>query len=102
MIIYNVTTSVHPTVQASWVKWMQQVHIPEVMATGCFTAVTLAKLIELDDAEQHTYCCQYTAPSLSIYHTYIATYSTALRNKSIAQWGNACLVFRTVMQTVSE
>ena len=36
MIIYNVTVSVEESIKKDWLTWMQDVHIPEVMATGIF------------------------------------------------------------------
>jgi hypothetical protein len=36
-IIYNVTTMVSNTIVPAWIEWMQQQHIPAVMATNCFT-----------------------------------------------------------------
>ena len=36
MLIYNVTINIEESVEKEWLAWMQQVHIPEVIATGKF------------------------------------------------------------------
>jgi hypothetical protein len=43
MIIYNVTTNIHESVHDQWMIWMQHKHIPEVLATGKFTAARLVR-----------------------------------------------------------
>ncbi|MGE5521009.1 MAG: DUF4286 family protein, partial [Candidatus Dadabacteria bacterium] len=48
MIIYNVTTKINASVADSWLRWMQQEHIPEVMDTGCFSEYRFARLLEQD------------------------------------------------------
>lgn len=37
MYIYNITTKVHTSIQEQWVDWMKMHHIPQIMASGCFT-----------------------------------------------------------------
>ena len=36
MYIYNVTTNIEEASHDSWVKWMKEIHIPEVLSTGKF------------------------------------------------------------------
>jgi hypothetical protein len=33
MIVYNVTVNIDGAVEQEWLKWMKEVHIPEVLAT---------------------------------------------------------------------
>ena len=37
MIIYNVTVKVDHSIADDWLSWLQQEHIPEIIATECFT-----------------------------------------------------------------
>ena len=41
MIIYNVTCHMDLALAEEWLRWMQEIHIPEVMATGCFLDVKI-------------------------------------------------------------
>ena len=41
MIIYNVTTKVATTIATDWLAWLKDEHIPDSIATGCFTNATI-------------------------------------------------------------
>ena len=43
-LIYNVTVSVESDVQAQWLSWMLEVHLREMLATGCFLGFRLSEL----------------------------------------------------------
>lgn len=99
-IVYNVTCLVSHTIAAQWLLWMQQQHIPAVMATGCFTKYHIYKLLEQDESEGLTYTVQYFAESHQAYETYISEFATNLRKETNATWGEAVIGFRSLMQVV--
>ena len=101
MLIYNVTTKVDWSIQEAWVQWMQRVHIPEILQTGCFTGSILLRLLETDEKEGPTYAVQYRAHSKADYNRYIELYSPALRQTVIDQWGNKIISFRTLMEVIN-
>lgn len=45
MIIYNVTTNIHESVHDQWLKWMQEKHIPEILATNKFSSARIVKVL---------------------------------------------------------
>ena len=46
MIIYNVTVSlVDQSIHQDWLKWMKEIHIPEVMDTGFFLDNKICRLL---------------------------------------------------------
>ena len=45
MFIYNVTVTLKDSIHQDWLKWMQEVHIPDVMRTGYFVENKLCKLV---------------------------------------------------------
>lgn len=98
--IYNVTLKVDAAISADWLQWMKTVHMPEVLATGCFQESRLLRLMEVDDSEGPTYAAQYTAPDKESYNRYITQYAEGLRKKSFDQWGNRFIAFRSVMELV--
>jgi Domain of unknown function (DUF4286) len=100
MFIYNVTIKVANTIATEWLVWLQLEHIPEVLATQCFTKATIVKLLEIDDSEGPTYAIQYAAESKALYNAYIEKYATILRDKSFKKWGNQFIAFRSLMQVV--
>lgn len=101
MIIYNVTIKVDPSIADQWLSWMNEEHIPAMIATGCFEKATILKLLELDESDGLTYAVQYAAKDKEVYDLYIDKYSVIMRNESFAKWGDKFIAFRSVMQVVN-
>lgn len=100
MIVYNVTSKVTWAIHEAWVQWMKEEHIPEVVATGCFTHAQFLRLLETEDEEGPTYTVQYFAESKEKQEAYVATFANTLREKVFAKWGNQFIAFRSVMELV--
>jgi len=101
MIIYNVTIKVDASIATEWLLWLKEVHIPEVMETGCFTGSRIMQLLEVDESEGPTFAIQYFAESKAIYNLYIEKFAGLMRQKSFDKWGNKFIAFRSVMQVVN-
>ena len=63
MILYNVTLILDADIEADWLDWMHTEHIAEVMATGCFSAKRMLKVLDSPN-EGVTYCMQYIADNM--------------------------------------
>src|SRR5688572_15188549 len=100
MIIYNVTVKVENAIAASWLNWLKEEHIPDIIATGCFTHASVARLIETDDTEGPTYAVQYHTESKALYNRYITQFADEMRKKAFDKWGNQFIAFRSVMEVV--
>ncbi len=100
MIVYNVTSKVTWAIHEDWVRWMKEEHIPEVIATGCFTHAQFLRLLETEDEEGPTYTAQYFAESKEKQEAYVATHANTLRQKVFDKWGNQFIAFRSVMELV--
>ena len=101
MIVYNVTTKLTHAIRQSWLQWIKEEHIPELINTGCFTHATVLQLLEIDDSEGPTYVVQYFAESKSQYNNYIEKYSSRMRQQTIDKWGDQFIAFRSVMQVIN-
>ncbi len=99
-IVYNVTLKVSHAIQADWLRWMQEEHMAEVVATGCFTTSRLLHLIESDDEEGVTYAAQYESANRAQYDRYIQEFAEGLRKKGYDRWGDGFIAFRTLMQVI--
>lgn len=100
-IIYNVTTKVLDVISRDWLVWMKEVHIPDILATGCFNNAVILQLTEVDDSEGPTYAVQYAAPSKAMYNRYVSSFAEGMRQKAEAEWGNQIISFRTVLRVVN-
>lgn len=99
-IIYNVTIKVEWKIHEAWLLWMKTEHMPEVVATGCFTYSQLVRLIETDDTHGPTYAAQYFADTRSDHTRYIEMHAAVLRQKSFDRWGKQFVAFCSLMQIV--
>lgn len=100
MFIYNVTIQIEWSIHEEWLQWMVDVHIPEMLGTGCFQKYQLVRLLEIDESSGPTYAVQYYAESKSNYNRYIELFAPAIRKKSNDMWGDRMVAFRTLMQVV--
>lgn len=100
MLIYNVTTKVAHPVAASWLRWMREEHIPELVQTGCFSHAVILHLLENDDEEGQTYAVQYHTAGREDYQRYLDQFAETMRKKAIDKWKDQVISFRTLMQVV--
>ncbi|MCX2573328.1 DUF4286 family protein [Pedobacter sandarakinus] len=99
MYLYNVTLILEDAAAAEWLQWMQEVHLPEVMATGLFVSNRLLKVVDSPN-EGTTYCAQYVAESLENYNTYKEVHAPALQEKLNAKFQNRFVAYRTLMEFI--
>lgn len=99
MIVYNITIKITTDIEADWIQWQKEEHIPDVMASGCFTGYRFYRLLQ-EEEDGLTYVVQYLAASMEEYTRYIEETAPLLREKALARWGNRFIAFRTVMQAV--
>jgi uncharacterized protein DUF4286 len=73
MVIYEVTTIVEQRLIEAYERYMRQIHIPDLLATGCFRGASLTR------AATGRYRVRYEAPSEADLERYLAVHATRLR-----------------------
>jgi hypothetical protein len=101
MFIYNITTKVTWPIHEAWVKWMKEIHIPDIMSSSCFTGNRFMRLLETDEEEGPTYAIQFFAEDKAQYERYIELFAPALRSSSLEKWANDSISFRSLMEVVN-
>ncbi|HRB71235.1 MULTISPECIES: DUF4286 family protein [unclassified Flavobacterium] len=102
MIIYNVTINIHESVHDQWMKWMQEKHIADVMATGKFTTARMVKVLVEEEMGGVTYSIQYTTDSKETLQRYYDEDAPRLRAEGFALFGDKMLAFRTELELISD
>ena len=102
MIIYNVTINIHEEIHDQWLLWMNNVHIPEVMATGKFSSARLVRVHVDQPIEGIAFAAQYTADDHDKLQQYYAEDAPRLRQEGLKLWGDKALYFRTELEVISE
>jgi hypothetical protein len=99
MILYNITAAVDDSIHDEWLDWMQNTHIPEVLATNRFSECKMFKVL-LSQEEGTSYSIQYFAESMAELQLYEALHADTLRDKHAKRFGEKVLTFRTVLEQV--
>jgi len=102
MYIYNVTTNIDETIQAEWLQWMKEKHIPEMLATGKFSNAKMSQVLINEEMGGITYSVQYTTDSLETLQEYYKEYAPKLRDESMNLFKDKFVAFRTEMKVISE
>ena len=67
MIIYRVEITIEARIESHWLCWMQQVHISDVIRTGCFSSY---RIVVDSAAAEPVFVMQYHCRLLEEYHRY--------------------------------
>ncbi|MBL4939898.1 MAG: DUF4286 family protein [Lutibacter sp.] len=102
MYIYNVTTNIDESIQAEWLKWMKEKHIPDMLATGKFSKAKMSQVMIEEEMGGTTYSVQYTTHSLETLQEYYNEDAQKLRDESMLLFKGKFVVFRTELRVISE
>jgi hypothetical protein len=98
MIIYSVTITIQASIESEWIDWMNKVHVPDVLRTGCFSECHFYKVLG-SDANELTYVLQYRCRSLEDYHRYRDNFAPALQKEHSERFSG---LFRGSRQLLEE
>ncbi|WP_339611150.1 DUF4286 family protein [uncultured Planktosalinus sp.] len=101
MHIYNVTINIEEEVHERWLNWMKNEHIPDMLATGKFSAAKMCRVLVEEEMGGITYAVQYTTDSKETLEKYYREDAETLRTKSKPFEGKF-VAFRTELQIISE
>ncbi len=99
MFLYNVTIIIEDAVANEWLQYMNEFHIPQVMATGKFVSNRLLKIIDSPN-EGVTYCVQYVIESLADYEDYQQNHAPMLQADLQQNFENKFVAFRSLMEFI--
>lgn len=102
MLIYNVTTNIEASVHDEWLQWMQETHIPEVLATGKFLNAKMSKVLVEEDMGGITYSVQFTTLDKATLQKYYTEDANRLQHVSLKRFPNKLVSFSTELEVISE
>jgi uncharacterized protein DUF4286 len=95
-VVYEVTAVVEHELEAEWERYMRERHIPDVLATGCFTRASLTR------AQGGRYRISYHADSTADLDRYVAQSAPALRAEFAARYPGGVALTRETWELVQE
>ena len=102
MIIYNVTINIDESVHDEWLSWMQDKHLPDMLATGKFTHAKMVKVLVEEDMGGVTYSVQYTTKDKQTLESYYREDADRLRADAQKMFPNKFVAFRTELEVISQ
>ena len=102
MIIYNITINIDEHIHEKWLNWMQEEHIPEVMATGKFIKALMSRVLVKEEMGGISYSVQYTCKSRVLLDSYYREDAERLRKESLRLFGQKFVDFKTELEIVNE
>ncbi len=102
MIIYNVTTNIHESVHDQWLKWMQEKHIPEILATNKFSSARIVKVLVEEEMGGITYSVQYVTDSKETLDKFYIEDEPEFHREALGLFADKMLSFRTELEVISE
>lgn len=102
MYIYNVTINIDDSVHDDWISWMQDIHIPDVLATGKFIEAKMCRVMVEEEMGGQTYSVQYTTKDKATLERYYMEDADQLRQDVQDRYGGKFVAFRTELEVVSE
>ena len=101
MILYNVTVAIDPSVEMEWVNWMRTVHIPDVMATGCFIESRFSQ-VQTEGDEGKSFAITYLCPDKELLDKYRNTFAPKLQKEHSDKFQGRFAAFRTLLDVIEE
>lgn len=95
-VIYNVTVNIDHDVKDEWLKWMKEIHIPEVLETGLFLEAKLSKILAESEGGE-SFSVQYLLNNMDDYETYQKEHSPRLQQEHHKKWADKSVAFRTLL-----
>ncbi len=101
MIIYSVTINIKKEVEDSWLTWMKEVHIKDVMNTGYFNNYQMEKMvIPKTDEDESVFMINYTTDSIEKYFEYLNKDAAKLQLEHKQKFSGKFNASRAVFQII--
>lgn len=101
MILYNVTVSIDDQVHDEWLKWMREVHIPDVMRTGMFVENRICRIHAYEEGGK-SYSIQYLAENQAMFDRYQNEFAPALQEEHTKKYQGKFAAFRTILEVIDQ
>ncbi|MEE9362445.1 MAG: DUF4286 family protein [Cellulophaga sp.] len=102
MYIYNVTVNIEEKVESQWLKWMEETHIPDMLATGKFSHARMCKVLVKEEMGGTTYAVQYTTKDKETLQKYYEENAPKLQADGLKLFAGTIVVFRSELEIISE
>jgi hypothetical protein len=100
MLLYNVTVGIDKNAEQEWLRYMKQIHIPAVMATGMFVDSKMYRVLHDQEDGTISYSIQYFSPSIDNVQHYLEKFAPKLVDEHRLKFQNRHVAFRTLLEEI--
>ncbi|MBL0741655.1 DUF4286 family protein [Chryseolinea lacunae] len=100
MLLYNVTVGIDKEIEAEWIAWIKEKHIPDVMATGFFVDWKFYKVLHDQDDGNVSYSIQFFAETINHVTTYLEEFAPPIVAQHRTRFQNRHVTFMTLLEEV--
>lgn len=100
-MLYTVYIAVDEDRADEWEDWMDDVHIPDVIDTGCFEHATLARSEAGDTPHRRAYRVVYVAWSEEAFDEYQSDHAAALQADHTERYEGAFEASRDILSVIA-
>lgn len=101
MIIYSVTIAIDDSIHDEWVRYMKDVHIPDVMETGKFKDFRFCRVFKQHEDDNLSYNVTYRCVSMEDYDDYQKNHAAALQKDHTDRYEGKFAAFRTMLEQIA-
>lgn len=99
-MLYIVHIAVANDRNDEWFRWMRDVHIDDVLETGCFCDATMVRDPEADDVDHTAYRVLYRAHSDGAFRRYQAEHAKRLQEDHTSRFGDVIRARRELLPII--
>jgi len=94
---YRVSVGVDDDIAEEWLAWMRTIHVPEVLATGCFTGCTFTRQVEPESrGRRQCFLLEYGLATLDQFKAYEVRHAARLREAHSARYSGQFEASRSI------
>ena len=98
MLLYNVTIGIDKQLEAKWLQYMKEKHIPDVLKTGMFVSGKIYRVLHDNEDDTLSFSVQYFAKTIDHVQRYLEEFAPALRDDHQKHFQH--VAFRTLLEEV--
>jgi hypothetical protein len=102
MYLYNITYNISEEVHEEWLRWMREIHIPEVVKEAQFSGAKLIQVLIDEDMGGITYSVQYQMSDKNLLDNYIKDKSQKFNSEMNKLFLNHYVSFSTELRVIDE
>lgn len=100
MHLINQTFLVDDTIVATWLEWLKNDYIPEVMTSGNFASYKILKLITGGSEDGATFSLQFCLTAYNNLYYALLLFDQTYECKIAEKFGEKVLFFRSVLEEI--